>query len=618
MATTQEKRERRTWQQRLAEKGKHSSLALILIFNFWFRLVFLLLVVFVIGMSLFIPKIWTATDKDFEPVVKISGLDKVQAWSLRRTARNAQAAGDSELALHAWRGAVGNNLTDIESLTGMLEFLVDYEPKKETIGLAYGRAAWLLRLTKTNETSRALAVRVYGSYKLPGEVIGLLADSETDLPTEQHNALLKAHFEGGDMGAFAELWGDATLNESTEEELRWYRLAHLAGWGDPSESYDAFQSVKAIVPAVEQRELVGMLRLSVANERVDVAFYLESLEDLQELGVDRTSQHVLYWKLLADAGREAEAKQLAQDFAFPPENAGDLIYYADILTKLDMAEQAQDLLANGRPRFGYSTAVWIQQAEAFFKSENWTELAALAAEMRSDDRLVGTLDSYSFYLEGRAEHALKRYIPAERAFDLILEDEFPTAQFAAHVAANLQIMGYHDIALNVLVKHQDDMVDNPSYWDMVHTSGANLKDTVSVLLSAEALHRLSPDSWVTRFNYAAALISRREDPEQAMSLSFRVYSERPRFVGGQINHGLALLLNDRLDEARAILEPLVRVRMRGAVKAAFLLGWFELNFKEGNTAEAREAGEAIDLKLLYPEEANFVIDLLARLPESEA
>ena len=58
--------------------------------------------------------------------------------------------------------------------------------------------------------------------------------------------------------------------------------------------------------------------------------------------------------------------------------------------------------------------------------------------------------------------------------------------------------------------------------------------------------------------------------------------------------------------------------MRGAVKAAFLLGWFELNFKEGNTPEAREAGEAIDLQLLYPEEANFVIERLALLSKSEA
>src|SRR5258706_14787160 len=82
---------------KLANKLAYFPLLRLLLFKFWFRMAFLALVFLMVFLSLFLPKVWRTSPPNFLPVVKVSGLDLVQAWSLQRTARKQMAAGHTQV-----------------------------------------------------------------------------------------------------------------------------------------------------------------------------------------------------------------------------------------------------------------------------------------------------------------------------------------------------------------------------------------------------------------------------------------------------------------------------------------------------------------------------------------
>src|SRR5687767_1739004 len=86
----------------------------ILLLEKWFRRAFLLFLTVLAGALSFLPKIWVTSPKGFLPVVKISLLDRVQAGSLKRSARKAAAAGRFDEASYAWQAALANNRADAE------------------------------------------------------------------------------------------------------------------------------------------------------------------------------------------------------------------------------------------------------------------------------------------------------------------------------------------------------------------------------------------------------------------------------------------------------------------------------------------------------------------------
>src|SRR5215470_17816654 len=99
----------------------------ILLLEKWFRAVFLLFLTVFVGALLFLPKIWVTSPKGFLPVVKVSLLDRVQAWSLKRAGRKAAAAGRYEEASYAWQTAIANNRADTEASRELLRNFLDHE-----------------------------------------------------------------------------------------------------------------------------------------------------------------------------------------------------------------------------------------------------------------------------------------------------------------------------------------------------------------------------------------------------------------------------------------------------------------------------------------------------------
>src|SRR6185369_3109145 len=91
-----------------------------LVLEFWFRTAFLVCAVLLILFPLFTRKIWTVSPPGVQPRIRISGLDLVQAWSLKRNAVKAMANGKNDEAAYAWQAAINNNPADPELVRGAL------------------------------------------------------------------------------------------------------------------------------------------------------------------------------------------------------------------------------------------------------------------------------------------------------------------------------------------------------------------------------------------------------------------------------------------------------------------------------------------------------------------
>ncbi|MBI4325180.1 MAG: hypothetical protein HY674_07930 [Chloroflexi bacterium] len=105
----------------LSRKLIYYPLLRMLLFKVWFRIIFFCLVLLIVFLSLFLPKIWTTSPDGFMPVIKVSGLDLAQAWSLKRNARRAATAGRLNDASYSWMAAIANNPADPEAIRSFLD-----------------------------------------------------------------------------------------------------------------------------------------------------------------------------------------------------------------------------------------------------------------------------------------------------------------------------------------------------------------------------------------------------------------------------------------------------------------------------------------------------------------
>src|SRR5689334_6947959 len=138
-----------------------NSMLRMLLYEKLFRLALAGLFVLLFSTGLFIAKIWTVSPAGFSPKIRISGLDYVQAWSLRRTALKQMAQGQFDDALYSWRVAVANNSANPELVRGCLNHLLNGTDKRRCAPAVVTYTRWLLRLTQTNQADLELSARLY-------------------------------------------------------------------------------------------------------------------------------------------------------------------------------------------------------------------------------------------------------------------------------------------------------------------------------------------------------------------------------------------------------------------------------------------------------------------------
>jgi hypothetical protein len=246
----------------------------------WFRIAICGLAGLVLSLASLGPRIWKGSPPGFEPVIRVSGLDLAQGWSLRRTASKATAAGRFEEANHAWLAALARNPGDAEAARGGLRNYLRSDRKRSGLAGHYG--GWLLKLTGTNRADLELVAQVLEKHEEPDLLLSLLEPRKDQLSPSLETTYLKALFHCRKIADFAARWKRARNELPWNEDLALFEAALRAGWESGAEAAQGREQLESGLERPPERLLAGRLLLTASAQRLDADRYGWVLGRLQE------------------------------------------------------------------------------------------------------------------------------------------------------------------------------------------------------------------------------------------------------------------------------------------------------------------------------------------------
>jgi len=361
-------------------------------------------------------------------------------------------------------------------------------------------------------------------------------------------------------------------------------------------------------------KLAHQMQLVVSFALNDIPAYQNSLAWLAEQHADQVRDHVSHWQLLVNNGRRAEAQSLAKSFSRPPGSAADAVGMARVFGLLELDEYAVEFLGNHVAEFGYSPQMWVQLAQQHIRLKQWTELRALALRLRNAPELRGQLEGYSQFLTGLGESRLLRPDAADKAFSKAVTGQYSDSLIAFNVATEMTRLGYPSYGKRLLQTLESKFGDKAEFW--FHLTGAayEARDMAVLSTAAQRAWELDPKKIAHVNNYAAVLLVTRQKPEQAIQLSMQLLAAEPENNDRKVNHVLALLQNQRLDEAEKLLKSLNPAGLNLNEGAIANYGWFELHIRRGEKELARRRYPTIERSQLLQPQLDWMDAEFKKLP----
>ncbi len=590
----------------------------LLLFDVRFRIVLTCLFIFFVCGLLFLPKMWTTSPKGFLPIVKVSALDLVQAWSLKRNALRLMEVSEFEHANQAWQNAVANNPADPELLRNYLRCFLKSEAPRTKASPAFQQSFWLLRLAQTNLSDLELTAQLFEHYRYSEFLISLLQSHKDKFTPALESTYLKALFNIGQVQEFNTRWNQVGAKLAADQELPYYHLAYLAGWGPVQSQSEARQKLEAAFQDPACAILAHQLQLAVSLQLVEPERYQASLQRLEEKRQDTQAEHINYWRLLTKVGRRPEAVELARTSAFVPASAWETVELAQIHSQLGLHKQALDVLKRYVPEYGYTARPWVTYANSLMEARQWEELRSIALKIRTMEGVKDRLAGYSYYLEGRAELALGRHTTAEMAFRQIPVSPLDDNSVASIVANDLLKLSYPAIARDLLQKREKDFVRDFNYWMLLFSAADQLKDVDLMLSASSKAYQLNPNDPIIVNNHAAALLISRQQPDEVIKLTLLFVSQNPDSILARINHSAALLLNGRPLEAEKLLKTVNTSELTRSQIAIYNLDLFEMHLALQQYELAWKTRNLIEPQFLYPTQRKWLEEAEKLLPARPA
>ena len=584
----------------------------LLVYDFWFRIGLITLLVLLVSLGLFLPRIWTVSPPGFRPVIKVSGLDLAQAWSLKRSAVRSADAGRIDDAHFSWLAAWLNNRADAEAVRGDLDCFLRSEDAKKYRTMVVPHSVWLLRLTETNRTDLEIVAKVLARYDRSDVLLDLLESRKQNLTQALEAAYLKALYQTGRTGEFRNRWPKVRSELAADEELPLYHAALEACREPLAGASDAVGTLRAALNQPALRTLACRLLMTVCQHRLDAEQHTELLALLKDWRMDTFPDHVGYWRLLALCGRRNEALEMAQSLACRPTSAGNVLALAELYEEWSMKDRALRVFKEFAGSFQESTELGVAYTNALIEARRWEELRRVSVQMRVRAKGGhGALTAYSYYLEGRAELGLQRQFHAAAAFETMTDWDFDFPKLGLRVAHDLIELGYARLARDVLLKLEDQLAPDAEYWKRVFQAGAKLNQTEVMLKAAGRTYELRPHDPASAHDYAAALLIERQRPEEAIRLTLSAVSRHPQSIPARVNHAAALLLNERAAEALALLRTIDPTRLTGSERTHYHFNLFQACHRLQRYGEAAEIRSRIDPRELYPRQARWLDETLS-------
>jgi hypothetical protein len=264
---------------------------------------------------LVIPKVWLSTPVDFVPQIRISVIDMLQARSLAKSARSLERADHPVEACQAWRSAIANNPGDLALSEAFIRCVLGQEnPDAKLIMGGASQAFWLLRLSKTNQTSLELASQMFFRAGLEEELWGLLSSTNVVITADLAKVFAITAFELGEVETFHRTWVQNEKVFRHDGRLSLYHSAWSAIWGPASKAISSLDEINQAADTKDLRVLALRLRGMVAAKRLDSGLLDSTLKSLEEAHGDRLEDHVRVWLLRDYLGHRNDAIKAAKPY----------------------------------------------------------------------------------------------------------------------------------------------------------------------------------------------------------------------------------------------------------------------------------------------------------------
>ncbi|MCF7668370.1 MAG: hypothetical protein K9N48_01175 [Verrucomicrobia bacterium] len=568
-----------------------------------------LLVVF--GMFL---KVWRTTPTGFTPLVRVSVLDILQARALENTAVDQMADGRYEEALFSLRIALANNPGDISVLQNTVTNLamMPYEVTLFPDVVNYSR--WLLKLSGTNIHDLEAVVGLFDKYRSRDAIRRYASGFDGERSNFLEKKYLIALFDSRLFDEFVFEWekADTTIREDTE--LMLYRHAVDAIRGGAETGRSAWNVLSDAVDEGKYRVTAARLMARVCVELGDIDDYRIALRVLENAGKDRLIDHVGLCRLYVSMGRTNAALDVLDDVSLVPDSPREFVDILDLYFELGRKESAEEWFKRYLSLFESQSLVWVAYGDLLVETEDWDEVERFAVEMRNRRRDDTCLTAYSYYLQGRAAHAVGRDMSAAEYIEKAAAMRYDIPRVGVRVAEALTGMGYEQEAYRILDKMRPRMSGSAMFWETMFSAAGKIKNESVCIEAAECLIEIAPGNLEYKLNYAIMLMLKRERLGEALALTLDAVTKMPAFVPARLNHCLALLLNQRILAASEMLSGIRPEALEPALRANYDLCRFYLMYKKQKFDEALEVFNGLDKKYLFPSE----VSRLNRLAEEVA
>ena len=572
----------------------------LLVFSPGFRLTFALVMVFLVGVPVMLLKVWPVETGQAGFEMRISLLDRLQAWSLLRSAKKARAAGEVAEAVHAWRSGIANDPGNDEACRGFLDFLREADSQRRYFRDARQNAMWMLRSGRPNVVDVTAVVQVFDFYGADSLTLAVLKDYPVSMTPTLERARLKALFREGQMEEFAREWEEGAVRREDDDEVALLGLAYQAGWGPAPAAGEALTRFRGFLVDGPKAGIAHRFHLRVSRQLLDAEKYAESLEYLRRRQQDGALDHVRFWEMLIGLGRESEAMRLASHYALPPQSAREAVAFADVYARLGLQDLAFRYLQRHTEDFGAHEGLWQSQAALLVEGERWSDLFTLAVRIRLTPGVTELGQALSHYFEGLAEFGRQRQGSAREAFARVSRYSLTGSGLGLHMAAKIYDAGFVEECRNLLLVIQETFSEKLVFWELLFQTALELESARDLLLATENMYRLQPNSVEAQCNFAASLVSSRVRPQEAIALTYSAMNGHPDRVPCIVNHAHALLLNGRVNEAEELLERINPKPLPLTLKQGFYLAKLEIAFSRSRLPEAFELIELIEPSLLMP------------------
>lgn len=589
-----------------------------LLYDKWFRRTAVFLLLLVAGGLLFIAKIHVASTPEVDPPFRISFLDRMQARSLDRAAKDLASKGLVRDAVNTWRSAAANdpaNLGIYRAITDTLGALVPVPRSELGIGL---RASWeLLKRTGTNPVETLRVARFYNAarmFDLTTELLDPLGESRNP---EMNRLYAEALFSTDSMRKLGSLVEGHSGDLVATPGSRLLVTAWKAAWGPPAGMQAARKELAAARQSLETGTLASRLQLSVSAELSDIATYREALDQISARQEDLPRDHVRYWNLLVIAGRTAEAAALAQRYTAAPASPSEAAGMAAIFDALGMTRYAADFGLQQLGEFPYAPTLWVTTSQLLQKLQSWKELQEVAVRMRTEPSLGGTLSGFSWFLEGFIDLQSGRGESADQYFGQIQGSRFPSVELALQTAIELRRQGRPKIALALLLEQAEALSSNPGFWFETSIAAYESKDMPALLRATEAAYRLNPGDKRVANNRAAVLIATETQAEEAVALTLRLFAQNTASIDLLLNHVLALVNAGRIEDAESRIRPLATRTLNTEESTVYHFARFRIAESRNDPKTMLSEAELIRRDLLLPPQLDRLEKAVARIRNKE-